>query len=91
MRYVVIVPLPDDAGYQVVCRHAAAEDAQAVCEAIVLAGADGARIHDRDRQVIWRYTWGRHGGAWWEMELCHDATARDDLAYLREWTGCYEG
>lgn len=85
-RYIVIVPLPCDSGNQVVNILEDSEAAQAICEAIHLAGAEGVRVYDRERETTWRYTSTR-SDSWWEIEDTCDPTARDDAAYLEEWTG----
>jgi hypothetical protein len=88
-RYIVLVPLPWDGGSQVVNILDDVEPAQAICEAIVIAGAESARVYDRQRDTTWRYTAGRRD-SWWEIESTGDPTARDDEAYQAEWSGLDE-
>lgn len=88
-RYIVLVPLPEETGHQVVNILDDAEAAQAICEAIVLAGAEGARVYDRMREATWRFTFGRADG-WWDIEHTNDPDARYDAAYLAEWSGLDE-
>jgi hypothetical protein len=85
-RYIVIVPLPCDSGHQVVNILEDAEAAQAICEAIHLAGAEGVRVYDRQRETTWAFAMGRADG-WWTITDTADPTARDDAAYREEWTG----